>query len=60
MVRILADASGRSLSQSEHALRQAGRNLRTGLVMLKLRVSAAEAEKTLRRNNGDLRAALGE
>jgi N-acetylmuramic acid 6-phosphate etherase len=60
MVRILADASGKSLSESEHALRQAGRNLRVALVMLKLRINAAKAEKKLRGSKGNLRAALGE
>jgi N-acetylmuramic acid 6-phosphate etherase len=60
MVRILADASGRTPLQSEHALRQAGRNLRVALVMLKLRVSAAEAQKKLLICKGNLRAALGE
>jgi N-acetylmuramic acid 6-phosphate etherase len=60
MVRILADASGKSLSASEHALRQSGHNLRTALVMLKLRVSADQAETKLRRAKGHLRAALGE
>jgi N-acetylmuramic acid 6-phosphate etherase len=60
MVRILAEASGKSMSASEHALRQSGHNLRTALVMLKLRVSAQEAKKKLRETKGDLREALGE
>jgi N-acetylmuramic acid 6-phosphate etherase len=60
MVRILADASGKSLSASEHALRQSGHNLRVALVMLKLRVNAADAAKKLRDAKGHLRAALGE
>jgi N-acetylmuramic acid 6-phosphate etherase len=60
MVRILADASGKSLSASEHALRQSGHNLRVALVMLKLRLDAAEAAKKLRDAKGQLRAALGE
>jgi N-acetylmuramic acid 6-phosphate etherase len=60
MVRILADASGKSMSASEHALRQAGHNLRVALLMLKLRVNAAEAAKRLRGAKGNLRAALGE
>jgi len=59
-VRILADASGKSMSASEHALRQAGHNLRVALVMLKLRVNAADATKRLRGAKGNLRAALGE
>jgi N-acetylmuramic acid 6-phosphate etherase len=60
MVRILADASGKSLSASEHALRQAGHNLRAALVMLKLGVDAPDAAKRLRDAKGHLRAALGE
>jgi N-acetylmuramic acid 6-phosphate etherase len=60
IVRILAEASGKRLSASEHALRQSGHNLRLALVMLKLRVSAQEAKKKLRETKGDLREALGE
>jgi N-acetylmuramic acid 6-phosphate etherase len=60
MVRILADASGKGLSASEHALRQSGHNLRVALVMLKLRVNATDAAKKLRGAKGHLRAALGE
>ena len=60
MVRILADASGKSLSASEYALRQSGHNLRVALVMLKLQVDAAHAAKRLRDAKGHLRAALGE
>jgi N-acetylmuramic acid 6-phosphate etherase len=60
MVRILADASNKSLSASEHALRQSGHNLRVALVMLKLRVSEADAARKLRDAKGHLRAALGE
>jgi N-acetylmuramic acid 6-phosphate (MurNAc-6-P) etherase len=48
------------LSTSEHALRQSGHNLRVALVMLKLRVSAADAARRLRDAKGHLRAALGE
>jgi N-acetylmuramic acid 6-phosphate etherase len=60
MVRILADASSKSLSASEYALRQSGHNLRVALVMLKLQVGAAHAAKRLRDAKGHLRAALGE
>jgi N-acetylmuramic acid 6-phosphate etherase len=60
MVRILADASGKSLSASEHALRQAGHNLRVALVMLKLQINARDAARKLRDAKGHLRAALGE
>jgi N-acetylmuramic acid 6-phosphate etherase len=60
IVRILAEASGKSVSASEHALRQAGHNMRIALVMLKLGVSAQEAKKKLREAKGGLREALGE
>jgi N-acetylmuramic acid 6-phosphate etherase len=60
IVRILAEASGKSMSASEHALRQAGHNMRIALVMLKLGVSAQEAKKKLREAKGGLREALGE
>jgi N-acetylmuramic acid 6-phosphate etherase len=60
MVRILADASGKSLSASEHALRQSGHNLRLALVMLKLELNVADAARKLSQARGHLRAALGE
>jgi len=60
IVRILAEASGRSLSAAEHALRQAGDNMRLALVMLKLGVSAQAARAKMAQANGDLRKALGE
>jgi N-acetylmuramic acid 6-phosphate etherase len=59
-VRILAEASGNSLSASAHALRQSRHNLRVALVMLKLRLNASEAAAKLRHARGNLRAALGE
>jgi len=59
-VRILMEASGASVSAVEDALRAAGHNMRVGLVMLKLGVSAREAWKRLSANRGNLRAALGE
>ncbi len=59
-VRILAEASGRSVPAAEHALRAAGHKLRVALVMLKLRIGAAEAKKRLKAAGGDLRKALGE
>ncbi len=60
IVRILAEASGKSLSASEHALRQSGHNLRTALVMLKLGLDARAARRKLAKAKGDLRDALGE
>jgi N-acetylmuramic acid 6-phosphate etherase len=60
IVRIIAEASGKSVSASEHALRQSGHNLRTALVMLKLGVDARDAARTLAKAKGELRKALGE
>jgi N-acetylmuramic acid 6-phosphate etherase len=59
-LRILAEASGKSVSAAEHALRAAGHNMRVGLVMLKLGIGAGEARKRLKAANGDLRKALAE
>ncbi len=60
ILRILAEASGKSLSAAERALRQAGHNMRVALVMLELGVSAQGAKKKLRAAKGGLREALGE
>jgi N-acetylmuramic acid 6-phosphate etherase len=59
-LRILAEASGKSVSAAEHALRAARHDLRVALVILKLRVGAAEAKKRLKDVRGDLRKAIGE
>jgi N-acetylmuramic acid 6-phosphate etherase len=59
-LRILQATTGKSLSASAHALRQAGHNLRVALLMLKLNLSASAAKKKLSAAGGDLRAALGE
>ncbi len=59
-LRILAEASGKKVSAAKHALRAAGHDLRVALVMLKLRIGAAEAKKKLKEVRGDLRKALGE
>jgi len=59
-LRILAEASGRSVSAAEHALRAAGHNMRVALVMLKMRVDASEARKKLAGAGGNLRHALKE
>jgi N-acetylmuramic acid 6-phosphate etherase len=59
-VRILADASGKSLSAAEHALRQSEHHLRVALVMLKLQLNAKQAAMKLRAAKGNLRATLGE
>ena len=59
-LRILAEASGKSVSAAEHTLRAAGHDLRVGLVMLKLGIGVAEARKRLKAAGGNLRMALGE
>jgi N-acetylmuramic acid 6-phosphate etherase len=59
-LRILAEASGKSVSAAEQALRAGGHDLRVALVMLKVRIGAAEAKKRLKAAGGDLRKALGE
>jgi len=58
IVRILAEASGKSLSASEHALRQAGHNMRIALIMLKLEMDARDAKKKLAAAKGNLHDAL--
>ncbi len=58
--RILVEASGKSMSAAEDALRQSEHNLRVALIMLKRGISAAKAHRTLARAGGDLRRALGE
>src|SRR5712692_10609460 len=59
-LRMLAEASGKNVSAAEHALRAGGHDLRVALVMLKLRIGAAEAKKKLKDVSGDLRKALAE
>jgi N-acetylmuramic acid 6-phosphate etherase len=59
-LRVLAEASGKSVSAAKHALRAAGHNKRVALVMLKMGVGAREARKKLAAARGDLRKALGE
>jgi N-acetylmuramic acid 6-phosphate etherase len=58
IVRILAEASGKSLSASEHALRQAGHNMRIALIMLKHGVDAQDAKNKLAAAKGNLHEAL--
>lgn len=59
-LRILAEASGESVSVAEHALRAAGHNMRVALVMLKKGVDVREAKRRLAQAQGNLRAAMGE
>ena len=58
--RMLAEASGKSVSAAEHALRAAGHDMRVALVMLKRGVGAKEAKRLILRAGGNLRRALGE
>jgi N-acetylmuramic acid 6-phosphate etherase len=60
ILRILVEGSGKSVSASEHALRQSGHNMRLALVMLKLGVNVQGAKKKLMAAKGDLRKTLGE
>ena len=59
-LRILAEASGKSVSAAEHALRAAGHNMRVGLVMLKKGADVREAKRRLAEARCDLRRALKE
>src|SRR6267143_6430934 len=59
-LRILAEASGKSVSAAEHALRSAGHDLRVGLVVLKRGVEARKAKRLIARAGENLRRALGE
>jgi len=59
-LRILAEASGKSVSAAEHSLRAAGHNMRVALVMLKRGVDARDARELLAAAKGNLREALKE
>ena len=58
--RILAEASGKSVSDGRRALRHAKHDIRVALVILKRGVTAAAARKLLANAGGNLRQALGE
>jgi N-acetylmuramic acid 6-phosphate etherase len=58
--RILMEATGKSVSETEHALRKSSHNLRVALIMLKRRITAERAQKALEAADGDLRRALRE
>ncbi|MGB9513626.1 MAG: N-acetylmuramic acid 6-phosphate etherase [Candidatus Acidiferrum sp.] len=58
--RILIEATGKNVSDVEHALRQSKHNLRIALIMLKRHISAEKAVHALEAADGDLRRALGE
>lgn len=57
-LRILQEATGATPSAAEHALRQAGHDLRVALLMLKTGSRAAEARRHLAAARGNLREAL--
>lgn len=56
--RILEEATGISASVAGHALRRAGHNLPTALVMVKAGVKLSEAHKELANTRGNVRKAL--
>jgi N-acetylmuramic acid 6-phosphate etherase len=58
--RIIEEASGASVSEVARALRQAGHDPCIALIMLKKKITAAEAQRRLRAANGNIRKALGE
>jgi N-acetylmuramic acid 6-phosphate etherase len=57
-LRILKEASDTNLYTAEHALRLAGHDLRTALVMLKAGISANEARARLKSAHNNIRSAL--
>jgi N-acetylmuramic acid 6-phosphate etherase len=57
-VRIIEAASGIGTSSVEHAVRQAGHDLRAALVMLKAGVDAQQARWLLAASRGNLRRAI--
>jgi len=59
-LRILAEASGKSVSDGRRALRSAEHDIRVALVILKRGVSASTARKLLENAGSNLRLALGE
>jgi N-acetylmuramic acid 6-phosphate etherase len=58
--RILEEAAGVSVSRAQQALRLAGHDLPTALLMLKRGVNAGDARRRLEAADGNLRIALGE
>ena len=59
-LRILAEASGKTVSEGRRALRQSRHDIRVALVILKRGVTGSEARKLLSTAGGNLRKALGE
>jgi N-acetylmuramic acid 6-phosphate etherase len=58
--RILVEATGKSVSEAEQALRKSDHNLRIALIMLKRGFNADRARHVLQAADGNLRSALGE
>src|SRR5215472_16753780 len=58
-LRILAEASGKTVSEGRRALRQSRHDIRVALVILKRGVTGSEARKLLSTAGGNLREALG-
>ncbi|MGH9735052.1 MAG: N-acetylmuramic acid 6-phosphate etherase [Candidatus Acidiferrales bacterium] len=56
--RILEETAGVDASTAEHALRQTRHNLPLAFVMLKTGATAAEAQRRLGENSGNVRAAI--
>jgi N-acetylmuramic acid 6-phosphate etherase len=56
--RIIAQATGVSTERAAELLDQAGRSVRTAIVMEKKRVGRSEAEQLLARSKGRIREAL--
>src|SRR6202008_1925072 len=59
-LRILRATTRKDLSAAEHALRQAGHDMRVALVMLKRGLNARQAKKKLVSARNNLRRAIGE
>jgi N-acetylmuramic acid 6-phosphate etherase len=58
--RIIMSATGADYPAADRALKQARGDIKTAIVMLKLRLSRKEALMRLRESQLNLRAALGE
>jgi N-acetylmuramic acid 6-phosphate etherase len=57
-LRILMEASGATVAEATHALRQSGHRMDAALVMLKTGLNAREARNRVRNTKGNVRAAL--
>jgi N-acetylmuramic acid 6-phosphate etherase len=57
-VRIIQQATGASAERAAELLEQAGRNVRTAIVMEKKKLDREEAEKLLAQSKGRIRDAL--